>query len=849
MNNGPTGFRVLLQQYRTLAGLTQYELAARAGLSRRGISDLERGARHAPYPATVRRLADALGLSQLQRARLLEVARVANRRASLAPAPVPVPLTSFIGREREVLELRTLLQRCRLLTLTGSGGVGKTRLAIELVTALPTTHSGGSVVVELAILADCYLVPQAVAMAVGIPEQPGRGWMEVLSEALRGRELVLVLDNCEHVIAACAELAAGLLPLCPRLQIVATSRERLGVVGEVTWQVPPLSLPSVSAAQTAARVAESEAIQLFVERAAAAVPGFALSDRNALAIAQLCHRLQGIPLALELAAARVRLLSVEQICERLDDALGLLVSGNRSAPARQQTLRATLEWSCALLTPAEQQLFHHLSVFAGGWTLEAAEAICGDDAIQEHVLELLGQLVEKSLVICERRDEGPVRYRLLEALRQLAVEQLVAVGEVEQVRERHLEWFGQMAERTANELTGRRQALWFDWLQRELGNLRAALDWALESKNASAGLRLAVAMRRFWFHGHQTEGQRYLQALLELPVAADPAASGAALAALGSLTRERGDLELARSYGEQAVRLAHEFSDARAQFNALTVLGWTVAFQGDWLTADTLFRQASEVAERAGAWELASSVQWVGQLRALQGQYAQAGPMLERSLAQMQDLGDNENVARCLCALADIALRQGRFGDADRSAREALGICRDLGYAWAWAARALDIMVRLAALRHQPERAVRLAAAASIMHSRLGRLLPRMSKPDVVESARAELGSEKAGRIWDEGQAMTTDEAIVFALDARRFEAATREGARADRGTSPLTPREQETAKLVRRGLTNRQIGEALVITEGTAALHVKNALCKLGFQSRAQLAVWVAEHGDLSTA
>jgi hypothetical protein len=458
-------------------------------------------------------------------------------------------------------------------------------------------------------------------------------------------------------------------------------------------------------------------------------------------------------------------LSVEQICDRLVDALSLLVSTGRNTPARQQTLRATLDWSYELLNAEEKQLLDRLSVFAGSWSLEAAEAICGEGPGRAEVLVVLAHLIDKSLVICERREVGPVRYRLLETVRQFGAEHVEARAETSNVRTRHTDWYVAVAEQTEALLRTPHQAQYFEGIQPELANLRAAIAWAIECGNTSAGLRLAVAMRRFWFHGHQTEGQANLQALLALPPA--PAHHGVrstGVAALGGLTRERGDLVTARSLGEEAVGLARQVRDPDRLFDALTTLGWTVAFQRDWSSAEHIFAESLRVAENCTPWHSASAVAWLGNLRALQGDANAARPLLEDAIRRLREVGDAESVARCLSGLADLDLRDNQPAAASRHAREALRICQSLGYAWAWAARALDIMVRVAYVQRDMEVAITLAAAVSVIHPHLGSLLTRMARPEIVERAREELGPERAAALWAEGQAMTGDEAVAYAL-------------------------------------------------------------------------------------
>lgn len=442
-------FGALLRRFRLAAGLSQEQLAERAGLSRRGISDLERGARGRPYPNTVRRLAEALDLDGTARAQLQAV-RASKTGWLSSGRPLPVPLSSFVGRQHELSDVRRLLETARLLTLTGAGGIGKTRLALEVARALDQEASSLQVaLVELAALNDPAMVPSNIARALGVLEQPARPLLDTLADAVGARRLLLVLDNCEHLVEACAKTAEMLVRGCAALRILATSRQPLGVLGEVVWRVPSLALPWPSRATTIAEVGRSEAARLFIERAQAALPGFTATVQNAPAIAQICHRLDGIPLAIELAAARIPALGVEQIAARLDDRLRLLAGRSRTGLPRQQTLRGTLDWSYHLLDESERILFRRLAVFSGGWTLEAAEAVCASEAPdlqREDVPELLVELVDKSLVVAEDLG-GEMRYRLLETTRQYALEKLGSAGEDARVRRRHLYWFRGLAER------------------------------------------------------------------------------------------------------------------------------------------------------------------------------------------------------------------------------------------------------------------------------------------------------------------------------------------------------------------------------------------------------------------
>ena len=425
------------------------------------------------------------------------------------PNNLPRQLTSFIGREREMAEVRRLLSTTRLLTLTGSGGCGKTRLALQVAADLVEAFAEGVWFVDLAPLSDPALVPQTVAATLRVREEPGRPILITLSEYLQPRHLLLVLDNCEHLVGACAELAQALLRACPHLQILATSREPLRIGGETTWRVPSLSLPDLLRLPLVESLAEYEAVRLFTDRAEVVLPGFLVTDQNALAVAQVCHRLDGIPLAIELAATRVKVLPVHQIAARLDDRFRLLTGGSRTALPRQQTLRAVMDWSYILLSEKERTLLRRLSVFAGGWTLDAAEAVCSGNRIETvEVLDLLAQLVDRSLVAVDRED-AEARYRLLDTVRQYAREKLQDSGEETEVHGRHREWFLDLAERTEPELLGPEQGVWLARLEAEHDNLRAALTWSQqEEEGGEAGLRLAGALGRFWWmRGHLTEGR------------------------------------------------------------------------------------------------------------------------------------------------------------------------------------------------------------------------------------------------------------------------------------------------------------------------------------------------------
>jgi predicted ATPase len=425
---------------------------------------------------------------------------------------LPLARTSFIGREQEKLEVKRLLAMTRLLTLTAAGGCGKTRLAVEVASDLVGAYPDGVWLVDLAPLSDPTLVAQAVAQALSVREQPGRALLQTLKDTLRSRKILLVVDNCEHLMEAVVGVVDALLDSCPDLRILATSRERLDTAGEVNWVVPSLKMPDARGASTSQELEAYESVRLFLERARQRDHSFVLSVRNARAVAQVCRRLEGIPLAIELAAARVGTLSVEQVSKRLEGSLELLTRGGRTAVPRHRTLKGTLDWSYDLLSGCERKVFRKLSVFAEGWTLEALEAVGSDEGVAEsEVLELLSGLVEKSLVVAKGFDEGAARYRLLEPVKQYALEMLEERGEAEEAKRAHAQYFLALSEQAESELLGPREAQWYDRLEEEHDNIRAALVYSLEGAEPELGLRLAGAIWWFWHrHGHLSEGLRWL---------------------------------------------------------------------------------------------------------------------------------------------------------------------------------------------------------------------------------------------------------------------------------------------------------------------------------------------------
>src|SRR6266508_3106672 len=481
-----------------------------------------------------------------------------SRRFNTAAHNLPLQVNRFIGREREMTAVRGLLMTSRLLTLAGAGGSGKTRLALQVATDLREEFEHGVWWVELAALSDPLLVPRAVASVVGIPERAGYTVTEALSDALRPKHVLLVLDNCEHLLAACAQLIETLLRTCSQLRVLVTSREALTITGETIWLVLPLRVPDTYQPLPIGGLLTYEAVQLFVERAKSVLPSFTLTPENASAVVQVCRRLDGMPLAIELAAARTRALAVEQIVARLDDAYRLLTGGSRSALPRQQTLRAAMDWSYDLLSVHEQAFFRRLSVFAGSFSLEAAEAICaGDPGEAYDVLDVLSSLIDKSLVLMEQRS-GAARYRLLETIRQYGQDKLQEEAEAAKVRRNHRDWYARLAEQAEAETLEARQKSVFDRLEAEHENLRAALGWSLEHQEAETAAQIGAAISRFWLlRGYMSEGRRWLERALS-GFSEKNAVRVKALNIAAMLASLQDDNKTARTLVEESLELSRE---------------------------------------------------------------------------------------------------------------------------------------------------------------------------------------------------------------------------------------------------------------------------------------------------
>ena len=567
------------------------------------------------------------------------VPTVAPKRAAPPPSRLPHQLTSFIGRERE-RELRGLLERARLLTLTGPGGAGKTRLALELAARHESDFEHGVHLVELAPVADPALVVEEIATALGMQLPSERDPLDLLRAQIGERCLLLVLDNCEHLVETCAMLADRLLRACPSLRLLATSRERLRIDGEVAWRVPPLSLPQQDADVKAAEVERFEAVRLFCQRAAEAAPGFALTDQIAATVAEICRGLDGMPLALELAAARAAVLSPAQIAERLSDALALLRGGSRVGLTRQQTLRATLSWSHDLLSEPERKLYRRLGVFAGSFGIEGVEGICAScEAGDGDALNLLGQLADKSLVQVEG-GPGANRYRLLETVRQDARERLEHAGEHARLEASHREWYLALAEAADRDLDPTVASVWSaERLEVEHDDLRAALVAAIRS-DPSAALRMACSLWWFWMtRGYFAEGLRWLADALGAAPDQTPERARGLFAMGGLCVRTQGALARTVSFGAEALQITRQGGDRRAEARALERLGVMGLGGFDWAVADRAFAAGLALAQEVGDEVVAVAVEQAqGVLAGCRGETELARMLLARSLTVLAEI-------------------------------------------------------------------------------------------------------------------------------------------------------------------------------------------------------------------
>jgi len=772
---------------------------------------------------------------------------------------LPAPRVRLIGREHDIAGVRqaVLDSEGRLITLTGVGGCGKTSLAVQAARGLLDAFRDGVWLVELAPLGDAALLDQVVANVLGVREGEGPPLRDRLLTFMRARALLLLLDNCEHLVDACAQLSDELLAVSPELRILATSREPLRIPGEVIWRVPSLAVPDPQRLPSLDGLGDVAAVRLFVERAQAARPEFALGTDNTLAVAEVRARLEGLPLALELAAARTRVMAVREIAARLEGSFDVLGGGSRTAPSRQQTLKATIDWSHALLTDAERMLFRRLSVFAGGFALDAAEAVCADAELERaHILDLLTRVVDKSLVVVEER-LGEMRYRLLEPIRQYAREILESCGEMEAVRTRHATHYRTLAKQTEWELWGPDQALLLQQLERDHDNLRAALAWHDERPEATEEFRLfVVALGRFWHTRCElSEGRSWMRRALHRSAQAVTQGFATVHYWASALAHHQGDFDEAVVLGEQGVAACRELGDPLLLGSALMTLADNLSISEAHLDraialADESVQTLRAAGER-GRVALSVAMNILGTAFRLRGDVGQAAAVFEQTLELGRQVSNTWSVASALQDLAQMALERG---DKERTAAlfaECLAAAQTISDSRR-IAECLEGFGEIASASGRAERAARLLGAAQALRDANGSTVQPVNRPSNARSlaaAEQALGEAAFKAAWNEGRTMPLKQAIMEALELIRGGLAGGTWEQPPIRASLLSAREWEVATLVSRGLKNPEIAELLVISHRTVDRHVSNILDKLGFRTRGQIGAWVAEHSATAMA
>jgi predicted ATPase/DNA-binding SARP family transcriptional activator len=694
---------------------------------------------------------------------------------------IPVPLTSFIGREKELKEIARLLSLSRLLTLTGPGGVGKTRLAIRTASHSIKKFKDGVFWVGLVGLSDENLLPQEIAQSLKVREVSNELVIETLKTNLKSKDLLIVLDNCEHLIKACAYYAEQLLAACPKLKILATSIEALGIFNETIWQVPSLSLPEVQQSLSIKELQEYASIELFNERASNAKSGFVLDARNATTVAQICRRLDGIPLAIELAAARIKVLSVDEIASRLDDRFSLLTAGSRTAIPRHQTLRATIDWSYDLLTEPERILFRRLAVFAGGFTLDAAEAVCSQGMRPSDILDLLGRLVDKSLVIVDEVSKtSETRYRLLETIRQYTLEKLAGIEEAREVRDRHLEFFVKLAEKAEANTFGAESVRYSKRRNQELDNTRAAMDWSIQSRQTIATFRLAAAMSNFWFVGLNdigfqrssiSEWHGILNKALSSPEGLEHTAERAkALNASGFFYWAGMSPVSPRREIEEALSIGRELGDDAVVAQALCNLGLIESIQGNYVQARSLLQQGLYLFRELGPERKTEYLYLqivLGDIAMYQDDLPEARMLYEQSSGTLREIHDGNFLAYVVRRLGQLAWHRGEFEKATELCKESLKLDLELGDERAIIA-CLSAFAGIALARGKVMLAAHLFGAVStLLEARTIRLLPtdQMEYDRNLASLHAKFNEQTLKKFWEKGKGMSLDQAIAFARE------------------------------------------------------------------------------------
>ena len=733
----------------------------------------------------------------------------ALRTIDLHPHNFPTQVTSFVGREKELAEVKKLLQDTHVLTLTGPGGSGKTRLALQVATEMVEHFHDGVFLVALAPITNPRLVASTIAQSLGITEAAGRSIVDSLKDYLQNKSLLLLLDNFEQVISAAA-LVAELLAACSELKILVTSREGLRISGEHEYPVPPLPLPDLTQLPSLESLSQYAAVKLFIQRAQAVNPDFSITIDTSQAVAEICYRLDGLPLAIELAAARIKLLPPNAMLARLENRLDFLTGGARDLPARQQTLRNAIAWSYDLLDENEQKLFRQLSVFVGGCTLDAVKVVAGDHPTPASVLDQLASLLDKSMLHEVDGTNGESRFMMLETLREFGRAQLEASSEQETIRSRHADFFLALAEQAEAKLESAEQVEWMNRMEQEHDNLRAALEWSKMAEGAGElCLRLAGSLGYFWeVRGHFSEGRERLSAILSMGIAQGQTAAHAKLLAraaelayrqsdypatislakeslaiyrktgdkqgiasalikLGNAATETGNYRTASKYLEEALTIWRELGDKHGTARALISLGWVALRPGDYQLANARLEEALAISRELGdTRSMGFELSGLGEVALRQGDYLRATQLMEESLELRRQLGNKWGVGVSLGMLGWVAMRERDWTRAIERLGESLEVRQEIGdkggSAWC-----LERLAGVAIMQGQAEKAVRLFGAAAMLRASIGSVIDPADQANYkrnLKSLRAKLGKERFAAAWDEGHALTLEQAVAYAL-------------------------------------------------------------------------------------
>jgi len=758
---------------------------------------------------------------------------------------LPGDLTSFVGRREEIAEVRQLLGASRLVTLTGPGGVGKTRLAIRVARAAERAFRDGVHLVELAALTDPDLLPHTVLDALAVTEHTKRPPMQVLGEYLSRRDALLVLDNCEHLLDGVAALTDTLLRSAPGLRVIATSRQSLAIAGEHLYSVPPLPVPDQETTLAPGLVQGFPGVALLVDRAAAVVPGFQVNAENQDDVIRLCQRLEGIPLAIELAAVRLRVLTVAELADRLDDRFQILTRGNRTGPERHQTLQATIDYSYSLCTEAEQRLWARASCFTGGFALDAAESICADDKLpRSSVLDTISALTEKSIFNREEHD-GVLRFGMLETIREYGLTRLQKLDEVETLRRRHRDWYQNVVERACAEWFGPRQGAWAQTLRRDHANFRSALEYCLsEPGEIEHGLLMAGRPWFLWIAcGYMTEGHLWLERLLQ--ESSEPTTARAWTMMTGAyVTTLRGGDETVDSYLKESLEIGHQAGDLGVIAYATQQMANRQFLTGDLRGAVERFHTALRLYEASDL-----PADYVNSMRVQLAlahlfleEVDEASQILEDVHRDCEEAGESWLRSFAIYGRGFLELVRGQLDDAERDLREALKIKRFF-HDTVGLALVLDVLAWTSIAKGNSRYGLVLLGAVSKVWESFGAQLFGFEqmmgrRQHFAGLARESLGDRAATAAWAEGSSMRLEDALDFASGQRSKTLPKRPPVAS--GATGLTRREREVADLVADGLSNKEIATSLVISLRTAETHVEHILTKLGFNSRAQITTWL---------